>query len=697
MGYFQKIAPAFLCCCFICLGTGLSAELRQDSIPIAFSSIQYPVVSQGTGLRHGDPGWVRKMARRKQLRRKAGRKEAALQALQPDKFYLPVLLGSFSDRDESHSVEDFQDLLFDNNPSGTMTGYFSENSYGQLLLTGKVYGWLQVDHPVDYYAATAWDANSFPQNIAGFVTEIVTEADPVVDFSFYDNDGPDGVPNSGDDDGYVDAVMIVYAGVYGENSLPVAGLQGALGGLGSQTYTTGDPSSNGGSVKIRVFTLVPELLQDSIFPIGVACHEFCHVLGLPDLYDHTLNSVGLGYWCIMSFGNNPPGGKPTHLSAWCKMQLGWVTPVEVNEDKTINLDPVETNSKVYMIWEDGYRLSRYFLLENRQRTGFDTGLPGSGMLIYHVDENKWFGKPSFFRGGSQNNDFTHKLVDLEEADGKCDLDYSRNPGDAGDPFPGLSNNRTFDDLSNPDTKDYDGNSTGVAVTNISYSNWPAMQADITVRTPLGYAIVYDHNGITGYGWDVGSWWGGVLFKAGKHGILAALDLGFPYPVEEYEIKIYRTITDSVPSGLIHTVSGETATPGWHTINLINKKIIVEEDQEFLVTYRSNSGIWYDPYSEYTGRSYFSDSGRYFSPLPGREYGNFNLRARINTADYLENIVLCDFNADGNMDNEDVIALLKYLHENPGDPKADFNRDGKANILDAIAMLRAQHTGACPDR
>jgi len=507
MRYSFKTILVFLCC-FLFTGTGFPAGAVEAKNSIPSIDSQNYMEPERTRLRHGDPGWVKKMAGRKLLRRKAAVDKTELAAFQTDNFYLPVLLGSFSDKTGRHSVETLRNLYFANNPSGTMTDYFNEVSYGQLSLSGEVYGWFQVSNPVDYYAETPYDRSRFPQNIDGFVTDVVSRADPAVDFSKYDNDGPDNVPNSGDDDGYVDALMIVYAGVHGENNL--RGVQSEL--FGSNIYVTDDLSSNGGKLKIRTFTLAPELVESSL-TIAVACHEFAHVLGLPDLYDETGRSAGLGYWCLMSGGAYLPGGKPGHLSAWCKIQLGWVAPVEVAENGTVYLDPVETSPAVFKIWEDGYGLSRYFLLENRQRTGFDAGLPGSGLLIYHVDENQWFG--TAYCGGLSNNDFTHKLVDLEEADGRCDLDYCNSFfGDGEDPFPGTSNNSTFDDLSNPDSRDYEGNSTGVAVRNIGYSSWPTIQADITVRTPTGYSIAYDSCGITHKGWYNESYWGGVLFKAG---------------------------------------------------------------------------------------------------------------------------------------------------------------------------------------
>ena len=86
----------------------------------------------------------------------------------------------------------------------------------------------------------------------------------------------------------------------------------------------------------------------------------------------------------------------------------------------------------------------------------------------------------------------------------------------------------------------------------------------------------------------------------------------------------------------------------------------------------------------------------FFCFPSEGYGNFNIRARIRTAGLEDDIVYCDFNQDGNIKVNDVIAMLIFLRENPGNLKADYNRDGYANIIDAVDMLLAQIRGTCPD-
>ncbi len=129
----------------------------------------------------------------------------------------------------------------------------------------------------------------------------------------------------------------------------------------------------------------------SMSSISVIAHEFGHLLGLPDLYalPGSPGAEGLGVWCTMSTGHGRDG-KPLHFSAWCKQQLGWLEPAVI--DPTVKqklvLRPVEGSRKEcfkVLIRPDG---GEYLLLENRLRKGFDRDLPGEGLLIWRVVNNR---------------------------------------------------------------------------------------------------------------------------------------------------------------------------------------------------------------------------------------------------------------------------------------------------------------------
>jgi immune inhibitor A len=222
--------------------------------------------------------------------------------------------------------------------------------------------------------------------------------------------------------------------------------------------------------KIFAYLTVPEDCK-----IGVCAHELGHLLfGFPDLYDTDYSSEGIGNWCLMAGGSWGGGGDtPVHPSAWCKANQGWVTVDNRNVNGALSVPDVKTSNTVHRLWRDGAAGNEYFLIENRQKTGFDVSLPAGGLLIWHVDEAQ-----------SGNTDENHYKVALVQADGKRDMERNTNRGDAGDPFPGTSNNKTFNKTSKPNSKSYANADSCVAVTMIGASS-PTMTAQIQVKCPGG--------------------------------------------------------------------------------------------------------------------------------------------------------------------------------------------------------------------
>ncbi len=593
--------------------------------------------------KYGDPAWAQRMAARKEAR------QSFKKGLNSDVFKLPVILSDFSDLAGQFSANTFQDHLFDNNPTGTMTEYYDEISYGQFDLSGTVYGWVHTGQDLSYYAG---DNNgyggTFPQNVTGFVYESVQAADDSIDYALYDNDGPDGIPNSGDDDGYVDAVAVVYAGAGADWWPGNDSFWPHMSSLGSNAYTTNDVGADGNNIKVSAYFICPEESgggngNGTIREIGVYTHEFGHVLGLPDLYDRTGSgdgpdyeaSEGIGEWGLMAGGSWGGDGshseKPAHMIGWSKYQLGWVTPTVITSPQSnVQILRAETNKSLYLMWEDGYEFDRYWLIENRQKTGFDQYLNGSGLLIFHIDESRGWGKDRW-SGGPVNNDETHKMVDLEEADGNADLDNSVNRGDDGDPYPGSSNNTVFDNNSTPNSKDYDGKATNMAVSNISASG-AIMTADLTPRQLYGYAISYDELGINrAYGpSSPADIWAGVKFTAPEAGKLTIVDVGFWDNNVPYEVLVYDSFDGTSPGTLITSVTDSAAQNGWYHVAL-PQTMNVSAGQDFFVAVKIINkayGISFD-YSTPTGRSYSSSDGvNYDNDISA--YGDINIRARIQT-------------------------------------------------------------------
>jgi immune inhibitor A len=171
----------------------------------------------------------------------------------------------------------------------------------------------------------------------------------------------------------------------------------------------------------------------------------------------------------MSGGSWGGGGDtPVHPCGWCKANQGWVTVDNRTTNSVVQIHDVKDSHTVYRLWKDGTAGQEYFLVENRQRTGFDASLPESGLLVWHIDESI-----------AGNTDENHYKVALMQADGKRDLELNHNRGDSGDPYPGSTNNTAFNATSTPNSKSYAGADTCVAVTGISASS-PVMSANLQV-------------------------------------------------------------------------------------------------------------------------------------------------------------------------------------------------------------------------
>ncbi len=390
---------------------------------------------------------------------------------------VPLLIGTYSNSSNSYTLNKFQNQIFSNNPTGTMVDYYNEISYGQFQLSGQTHGWYTAPQTRAFYVGSQ---SGLTGGGARFALDLVKAADATVDFSRFDSDN----------DGYVDVVMIVHTGPGAEtqpanvrdniwshrwNFSSARYFYPAI--MPQGVYTTNDPRPGfpGQFIKINDYIIQPELksyYNNGLIDIGVFCHEFGHALGLPDLYDTDYSSAGIGNWCLMASGSYGSDGAhpqtPAHMSAWCKEELGWVVPTTVTEDlygvEIPNSE--EYSGAVYKLWKNGTPTTEYFLIENRQRVGFDVNIYNPGLLIWHIDKNTIAAKMS---SNKVNSDENHKGVDLEEADGNNDLDNYSNRGDGGDIYPGNANNATFSAATNPNSKDYANSATGVAITNISLS------------------------------------------------------------------------------------------------------------------------------------------------------------------------------------------------------------------------------------
>ena len=270
----------------------------------------------------------------------------------------------------------------ENGFQGSVADYFKDQSRGQFELTFDVVGPVTVSRNAKYYGQNNSNGDDmYPEEM---VVEAVTLAkDQVTNWKQYDWDG----------DNEVDQVMIIYAGE-GEADggdedtiwpheweLQYVNLDFEIvDGVKINTYAV----ANEGSVQQDYWTGVEYF---AINGIGTICHEFSHCLGLPDMYDTGYSGYyGMGAWSLMDSGSyNGDGFIPSGYTSYDKYLIGWIEPTELKTTQTIsNMRALTDADDVYIIKNAAYS-DEYYLLENRQKKGWDAGTPTKGMLILHVD------------------------------------------------------------------------------------------------------------------------------------------------------------------------------------------------------------------------------------------------------------------------------------------------------------------------
>jgi M6 family metalloprotease-like protein len=341
---------------------------------------------------------------------------------------VPVIPVLYSDVAAPFAPAELDTRLFGTNIGDTLsfTSYWEEVSAGLLHVEGAVTPWIRLTNTARHYLAENQHGWAQFGRTPELRIEALRAADDSIDFSLFDNDGPDGKPNSGDDDGYVDFVAIVYA-----LPCPAKSRAGAIWPhrAAMSPFETKDASVSGGKIKIADYVILPAVDPQTCGPmhIGVLAHETGHALGLPDLYDYDGSTQGIGAWGLMGTGSHSARFSPAHLSAWEKEQLGWVRVSWLREGVSMKLPPVERDPEVYR-YDFPTGTGEYLLLENRQKIGSDKKLPGHGLLAWRVD-------PERAELGAWNSDERKPAVTLLEADGRRDL-LRGGRADATDPYPG---------------------------------------------------------------------------------------------------------------------------------------------------------------------------------------------------------------------------------------------------------------------
>ncbi len=466
-------------------------------------------------------------------------------------------------------VPSWAESLFDLDRPGSVSHFYREMSFGSLTLRGVVAPrrYLASGDAIDYTAARATE----PGRYADFVREILRQVDEDLDLAGFDSDGPDGRPDSGDDDGEVDLLVLLTPAVPRNFVLGGATGVGDLGLRGSAA--TADTDFEGNPITYRLGMVA----QGRTFAeaAGTVAHELGHTLfGLVDLYnvaylsreeprDPADDSAGIGNWGLMGRGALGWGGDdgPVGFSAWSRLRLGWSRVTEVDQpSQRIVLRDVARTGDLVRIPAGG---EEYFLLEYRTRSSwYDRGVPAEGLLIWHVTGN---------RTGDVSK--AHWVVDLECADGRWqeggfpvgrtpdplhggdnldfwagDGSYARahggNLGDATDVF-GPGGRTEFTAHTNPSSADREGRST-FSVTGIEVTD-RGVEAHVEIEGPRIEFEGLTVEDQTGDGVMVAGEEAVLLFDPINHG-------GLPAP--------RSTLTVKSLDGLL------TVTPGRHDLPVL---------------------------------------------------------------------------------------------------------------------------------
>lgn len=303
--------------------------------------------------------------------------------------------------------------------NGSCRDWFLANSAdsegnSQFMPEFDLFGPVTLPNNMAYYGGNNYYGDD--ERAYMMVVDACNLLDDEIDFSQYDRDG----------DGKVDNVYILYAGL-GEADM--GGEDTVWPHSWDLRYADADFMLDGVTIDHYACSNETDNVRKSPDSIGTFVHEFSHVLGLPDLYTTTYNNAYTpGAYSVLDYGPyNNEGRTPPNYSAYERWALGWMTPELYGQSGIYELTNLADTNKAYLVRTE--KETEYFLLENRQQTGWDAYLPGHGMLIWHIDY-----VPSIFENNVVNNTPSHQYVDLIEANGKKQERYA-----AGHPFPGTSN------------------------------------------------------------------------------------------------------------------------------------------------------------------------------------------------------------------------------------------------------------------
>jgi M6 family metalloprotease-like protein len=403
--------------------------------------------------------------------------------------------------------------------------YFNDVSGGQVQLILTQYpsgnGAFALNHQMGFYGAD--NKNGLGQ--CELFRDAIQAADGEVDFSEYGS------------------VVVMHAGagqegdILGNSPLDIYSM--FLDSSFLQSYLGEGFIQTNDGVRIREGCIAPEREAQDNYGLGVLgtqVHEFAHQLGLPDLYNTYTGEVGVGGWDLMGYGQWLMNGYwPSAPGAWSRLALGWIDPEEITPGDYSS----EQMGNAYRI---SLNSSEYLLIENRQRDPDgngqcgpherDYGLPGSGLLIWHIDETRL---GEYRAANTVNVDPLHKGVDVEEADGIQDLDYGMPTwfsieGSVYDPWKRDGYAWVFGPETTPSTDASWGGYTGVGIEVLDNSANTMNFSFSLEGTVQGWPVTFSGAEYGGVFWDSPQGEYVVAVKGNRQAMAVPASGGNPIPV-----------------------------------------------------------------------------------------------------------------------------------------------------------------------
>jgi M6 family metalloprotease-like protein len=393
--------------------------------------------------------------------------------------FIPVVPIAFRNVPPPFPASQYENLFFTGLPVDrpySLKTFYEQMSNGNISVAGRVLDWVTAESTDTYYEdgcngigvlapCPPRAVSRFGELLLGALNVVSQGSQGASVWSEFDNDGPDGIPNSGDDDGYVDFVTFLQPerdGACPSSPNVWAHRFVVRAWNGGSPYVTRTPwrGHPGQFLKVDDYIIQSAVGGNTscdasaLMPIGTVAHETGHAFGLPDLYDTELNSAGatqgIGEWGLMGSGHYARPDSPSRFEAWSLFELGWVSIDTLSSGREVQLPPVASSDTVLYLPIPG--TDEFYLLENRQAQESDSAqmnpefgsrYKSPGLLVWHIDQGQ-VDAHGFSTDNRVNVGPLHGVA-LVQADGRQDLRQpgGQNRGDAGDSYPGVTGNSTL--------------------------------------------------------------------------------------------------------------------------------------------------------------------------------------------------------------------------------------------------------------